>query len=178
MLDPSVGVPLEPVFAIVTFAPGTGFTVIPADVAVWPDELGVRDDCVAVAMFVIEPEFAPTRTVIESDAESPFAIVPRVQVTVGTPLTDASVTVVEDPSVVDGATWLINVTVSLDIVWVAATDSVPDVLLVTEAMVVPDGIPKPDTRSPTCPVVKLPVGPVSEFEPLVIDADATLVAAP
>jgi hypothetical protein len=137
----------------------------------------VSDDCVSVAMFVIVPELAATRTVICSEAESPSAIVPSVQVTVGVPLTDASETDVDAPSVVVGAVGEISVTVSLDTAWVAAADIVAVVPLPPNVTVVPDGIPNPDTRSTPDPL-KLPAGPVSVVEPLVIEADATFVAAP
>lgn len=177
MVDPSFGVPVEPVFAMVTFAPAVGLTDTPADVEVWPDEFGVSDDCVSVAMLVIVPELAATRTVICNEAESPSAMVPSVQVTVGVPLTDASETEVDAPSVVVGAAGEIRVAVSLDTVWVAAADIVAVVPPPPSVTVVPDGMPKPDTRSTPEPL-KLPAGPVSVVEPLVIEADETLVAAP
>jgi hypothetical protein len=94
------------------------------------------------------------------------------------PATDASATEVGDPCAVVGATGSISVTVSLDIVWVAAADRVAVVPLPTAAIVVPDGTPKPETKSPTCPAVKLPLGPVSVVDPLVIEADVTESAAP
>jgi hypothetical protein len=100
-------------------------------------------------------------------------MVPSVHVTVGVPLTDASVTEVDAPSAVVGAVWLISVTVSLDIDCVAAADKVADVLLATAVIVVPEAMPKPETKSPTCPAAKLPPGPVNVTDPPVIDADAT-----
>jgi hypothetical protein len=178
MIEPSLGDPVEPVFAIVTLAPGTRFTETPADVDVWPEELGVESDCVSVAMFVIVPDPAATTTVTERLAESPFATVPSVQVSVGTPLMRASLTVVEAPSTVDGAIVSISVAVSLDMDCVAAADIVADVLLPTAVIIVPAGIPKPETTSPTCPALKLPPGPVSVVEPAEIEAADTDVTGP
>jgi hypothetical protein len=178
MLEPSGGVLVDPVFAIVTFAPACGFTDTPAEVLVSPDEFGVSGDWVSVAMFVMVPESAATSTVIDSDAESPSAMEPRVHVTVGVPATDASVTEVDEPCAVVGGTGLMRVAVSLDIVCVAAADRVAEVSLPTAEIVVPDGIPKPDTTSPTCPEVKLPLGAVRVVDASVIEADATGTAAP
>jgi hypothetical protein len=177
-VEPSSGVPVEPTFAIVTFAPGTGFTCAPADAEVCPDESGVSADCVSVAMFVLEPELDATSADISSVAESPFAIVPRVQVTVCTPATDPSDTVVDDPSAVVGAAWLTSVTVSLDMVRVAGAESVADVPLATPTTVVPGRRPNPNARSPTWPALKVPLGALSVADPAEIDADATGVAAP
>ncbi len=178
MSEPSGGVVVDPVLSIVTFAPACGNTDTPADVLVWPEEFGVSGDWVSVAMLVMLPELADTMTVIDSEAESPSAMVPRVHVTVGVPATDASATEVADPSAVVGATGSIKVTVSLDIVCVAADDRLAVVVLPTPMIVVPEGIPKPETKSPICPAAKLPLGPVSVVDPLVIEADVTESAAP